>query len=92
MTMLCFWLEVDGEEWGAYHHAKTRGKAKVAFAKEYNLPSWLWTEIRARRHPIFDDKPITFEGSNYTNEDGTPISEDEFTNYCNCPLCKDNRP
>jgi hypothetical protein len=56
-----------------------------------------WTDIRLRRYPGLDDKPFTKEtlkeaGFEFTEEDGSPITDDfSFSNDCCCTLCLGER-
>jgi hypothetical protein len=95
------WIVFDtSEEWFSLFHAYTAGKAKLRGLEEYNLDSF--TEMRARRIPGLDDKPITYQnakdaGFEYTNggytEDGDEhgwLLPEFFINNCRCKICDES--
>lgn len=72
-------------------HAETAGKAKF-MGMPYTLSDFEFTEMRAKRLKIFDDKPFTLEAVKeadiyYDPEDGTTL-EQWWIRDCQCELCK----
>ena len=100
MTMKAYRAEFDEDEWCVLVHGETAGKAKARFMRVQPDPWFdksMWTEIRLKRIPGCDDKPFTFEncqaaGFYYLDEDGESSLESEFYNYCDCPICKEQKP
>ena len=99
MTMKAYRAAFDQEEWCVLVHGETAGKAKARFMRVSPNPWFdnsMWTEIRLLRVSGLDDKPITFEncqiaGFNYLDEEDEPSPESQFYNYCNCPICKEQK-
>lgn len=94
---LCYWSELDGEEWGFLLHAESRGKAKKSFvdwSPDPRIGYDHWTEIRVRRVKGLDDKPITFDSTqaadfHLVDENGEEdLDPDEFINFCRCDICR----
>lgn len=97
--MLAFIGTIEGEEWCMPVHGETRGKAKSNFWKWSGVQAGFWSTkedflfIRLTRFPELDDKPFTpanleASGWHYTDEDGEPISNDNFIIDCRCSVCK----
>ena len=95
--MLAFVAQFKNSEWVTLIHGKTRGKAKYNFMR-WNPDVWIdnsmWNEIRLRRLPGLDDKPITFEnakaaGFEYSYDD-FDFESNLFINDCRCEICKNN--
>lgn len=84
------WVVSNGD-WCSLVHAETRGKAIVQV--RLYVDNWNeFTDFRAIRLPGLDNNPITYQdakdaGFEYLNDDGTPISENDFTNDCRCNIC-----
>ena len=96
--MLAYVAKYDNEEWSILVHGETRGKAKFQFVRcepSGNYDSSMWNEIRLRRLPRQDDKPFTYENSKaagfeywYDEESDIILPEDDFINFCDCPVCR----
>ena len=90
-------VSATSEEWCSLFHANTSGKAKLRGLEEYNLSDF--TEMRARRLPGLDDKPITYQnakdagfqyGDGGYSEDGDGdghLLPSFFSNDCRCEIC-----
>lgn len=100
MMLKAYQAEFEDGEWCVLIHGETAGKAKARFMRVQPDPWFdesMWVEIRLKRVPGLDDKSITFEncqaaGFNYTDEYGEPGPESQFYNYCDCPICKEQKP
>ena len=92
--MLGFVAHYKDGEFCALVHGETRGKAKARFHQEFGFDTWdCWENIRLRRLPGLDDKPITYQnafdaGFVYEDNEDGDIGPDEFVNTCNCSICK----
>ena len=95
VIMLAFIGRFEGEEWCIPIHGETRGKAKVNFLHHNPMVSDQsdFVFIRLGRFKALDDKPFTPEnlndsGWNYVDEDGQPLSNENFINDCQCLVCR----
>lgn len=87
------WTVSDrSEEWAGLFHAETEGKAKLKGMEEYGLDDF--TEMRAKRIPGLDDKPITHQNAldagfqYWDDENGDYLKPEDFQNDCRCDICK----
>ena len=96
MTQLAFIARFAGEDWVQLIHGQTRGQAKARFVRTCPLTAdeGRFEDVRLRRLPGCDDKPLTQEnakaaGFEFTEEDGGPLPERwEWDNSCDCEVCK----
>lgn len=88
------WIVSVPDEFCSLFHAETRGKAKLAFKKCFDVE---YIEIKAVRLSGLDDKLISFEnaaaaGFYYTNpyadRDDSTLLPEEFINDCHCNICR----
>ena len=96
-----YFAKFVNEDWGCLVHGETREKAKHRFMR-IEPSGWAehdwWTDIRLRRIPGLDDKPITYDsakeaGFEYEEEadDPMPLPPEEFYNFCDCEICRPER-
>jgi hypothetical protein len=88
------WIVYDtSEEWVSLFHADTSGKAKLRGLEEYNLDSF--TDMRAKRLPELDNKPITYQNAKDAGfeylDDGGKLEAMYFFNDCRCEICENEK-
>ena len=101
--MLAYIGQFRDDEWCSLIHGETRGKAKLRFLEcTCGMGNDEFTEIRLRRLPGLDNKPITYQnakdaGFEYSSmefdENGDEIYNDpeHFINDCDCPVCREGK-
>lgn len=95
--MKAYVASFEGCDWVALIHGETRGKAKRMFWECAPEQEGDYIDIRMRRIPGLDDKPITYEnakqsGFEYRDDSvGEVLEEYEFDNYCHCSVCNPNK-
>jgi hypothetical protein len=88
------WIVSDrSDTWAGLFHAETEGKAKLKGLEEYCLDDY--TEMRAKRIPGLDNKPITYQNSKdagfqyWDDETGDYLIPELFHNECRCSICRE---
>lgn len=93
---LAYYAQYKDEDWCMLIHGETRSKAKYRFSRcdpSCSYDHSMWTEIRLKRIPEWDDKPFDdcpeirelFIPEGYT-KDEEPIYS-YYYNDCNCDIC-----
>ena len=96
-------VSISGETDGVWLvHAETRDKAKSIAFRHTDIRDFdpEFTDLRARRCKVLDDKPFTVENAEEVlyfpdaiDEDGQPYTgeyctREEYYNRCPCEICK----